>query len=188
MTVTESDRNSWLNLDWSGLGEWSEFYRGINQTEFTLPASSRLVARVWEHVLATPTAVAVLDDAGALSYEAMWSDALAVHDDLLQAGVCPGDFVGVCCQRDRRLPGTLIGVWLAGAAYVPLDLEYPRERLQHVIEDTKLAVIVTDDRTAVAGLGGTASWSNGRAVYHRRVMGSGPKRSSLLVLNPLQPT
>ncbi|MEU3725622.1 AMP-binding protein, partial [Streptomyces sp. NPDC031705] len=78
----------------------------------------------------TPQAPAVLGADGAvLTYAAL--DRLACrHAAALRArGVAPGDFVGVCLPRGPELVAALLGVWFAGAGYVPLDPGYPEARL-----------------------------------------------------------
>ncbi|MFX9638744.1 AMP-binding protein, partial [Acinetobacter baumannii] len=41
------------------------------------------------------------------------------------------------------LPAAILGIWAAGAAYVPLDPNFPTERLQNIIEDAEPKVILT---------------------------------------------
>ncbi|GAA2689290.1 hypothetical protein GCM10009864_74030 [Streptomyces lunalinharesii] len=63
---------------------------------------------------------------------------------LVEAGVGPGDRVGVCLGRSVALVVGLLGVLRAGAVYVPLDAGYPAERLAFVVEDTGVSVVVGD--------------------------------------------
>ena len=70
---------------------------------------------------------------------------LAAH--LEAHGVRPGDAVGVCLGRDVDLPGRLLGVLLAGAAYVPLDPEHPRARTDFVRSDAGCRVTLVDAST-----------------------------------------
>ncbi|PNE33122.1 non-ribosomal peptide synthetase [Streptomyces eurocidicus] len=64
---------------------------------------------------------------------------------LAERGVRPGDRVGVCLERGVDLVVALLAVLRAGAAYVPLDPDYPPERLAFVAEDTGLSVAVTGE-------------------------------------------
>jgi non-ribosomal peptide synthetase component F len=56
---------------------------------------------------------------------------------LSQRGVGSGDHVGICLDRSIELIAVLIGILKAGAAYVPLDPEYPGERLSMMVEDAE---------------------------------------------------
>ncbi len=64
---------------------------------------------------------------------------------LLKAnGVKPGDFVGLCCERNFGMVEAQLAIMRAGAAFVPLDHTYPQERLQFLLDDTRLQVLLTE--------------------------------------------
>jgi amino acid adenylation domain-containing protein len=69
-----------------------------------------------------------------------WSTAIA--HQLVQAGVTPGSFVGLCLPRSAEMLASILGILKAGAAYVPLDPHYPAERLRFIAEDAGLTTIV----------------------------------------------
>lgn len=62
---------------------------------------------------------------------------------LRAAGVRPGDCVGLCMDRSPAMLGALLGILKAGGAYVPLNLEHPRARLAHQLQETAAAALVT---------------------------------------------
>ncbi|MER7989945.1 amino acid adenylation domain-containing protein, partial [Streptomyces noursei] len=78
---------------------------------------------------------------------------------LLDLGVGPGDRVGVCLDRGVRPVEALLGVLKAGAAAVPLDPEYPRERLEFMVADSGAAVVLAE-----AGTAEVAAAAGGRVV------------------------
>jgi len=59
-------------------------------------------------------------------------------------GVIPGDLVGICMRRSLEMVIALLGVWKAGAAYVPLDPQYPEERLRLMLGDATAKVVLTE--------------------------------------------
>ncbi|WP_308313271.1 AMP-binding protein, partial [Streptomyces sp. G11C] len=67
-------------------------------------------------------------------------------------GVGPGDVVGVCLPRSVELVAVLLGVWKAGAAYVPLDPVYPAARTAAVVGDAGPAVVVSRSGVMPAGV------------------------------------
>ncbi len=73
---------------------------------------------------------------------------------LVRRGVGPGDLVGVFLPRSFDLIAAFLGILKAGAAYVPLDLHYPKDRLDFMLLDTGVKVVlgVSDQRNAL-GLG-----------------------------------
>ncbi|MGW1541288.1 amino acid adenylation domain-containing protein [Streptomyces sp. NPDC002309] len=102
-----------------------------------LPES--MPATVVEAVLAAagtrPWAVAVTGPEDSLTYAELADLSGRAASGLLDAGVRPGDVVGVSLPRDHLLPAALLAVWRAGAAYLPLDPDHPPERLTRLAAD-----------------------------------------------------
>jgi len=71
-----------------------------------------------------------------------WSNAIAA--DLQQRGIGAGDFVGLWYPRSLELPVAVLGILKAGAAYVPLDHEMPRDRIQKVFTDIQVKTYFSD--------------------------------------------
>jgi amino acid adenylation domain-containing protein len=80
------------------------------------------------------------------------AQAASLAEHLRQVGVGPGEPVAVAMPRGVDLVPALIGVHLAGACYVPLDIEHPIDRLNYVMGDASVRVLVTPDATVVPGL------------------------------------
>ncbi|MEN9865499.1 MAG: hypothetical protein RL748_1089, partial [Pseudomonadota bacterium] len=78
------------------------------------------------------------------------------HYLLSQQQVQPESLIGICLDRSLDLVVSILAVWKAGAAYVPLDPAYPSQRLAYMIEDARLSCIITRsavlDDQAQAGL------------------------------------
>ncbi|HEX2268324.1 MAG TPA: amino acid adenylation domain-containing protein, partial [Pyrinomonadaceae bacterium] len=79
-----------------------------------------------------------------LSYGELNEQANQVAHYLRELGVGPETIVGVCLERSTRLMVTLLGILKAGGAYLPLDPEYPAERLSYMIADAVAAVLITE--------------------------------------------
>lgn len=62
---------------------------------------------------------------------------------LIEKGIKKGDRVGICLGRSFELVACIIGILKSGAAYVPLDPNYPAERLGMMKEDAKLSLLIT---------------------------------------------
>ncbi|MFI6325613.1 amino acid adenylation domain-containing protein [Nonomuraea sp. NPDC050556] len=93
----------------------------------------------------TPDHPAVIAGTTRLTYEELDHRANDVARTLVTQGVGRGDLVGVCLHRDDWLVPALLGVWKAGAAYVPLDPAYPEERLRFMTEDAQVTTVITQD-------------------------------------------
>ncbi|AFA48651.1 non-ribosomal peptide synthetase [Acetobacterium woodii] len=89
-----------------------------------------------------PDHIAVKDKKGSISYAELdaASDVLAVQ--LLAAGVHKEDFIGVLSGRTREFIIGVIATMKAGAAYVPLDPEYPEDRLRYMLADSAADILL----------------------------------------------
>ncbi len=93
----------------------------------------------------TPDAVAVVCGEERLTYAQLDARAERLADSLRSRGVGPESLVGVMLERTAELVVTLLGVLKSGAAYVPLDPNYPAERLSFMAEDSGMAVLLTEE-------------------------------------------
>jgi amino acid adenylation domain-containing protein len=87
-------------------------------------------------------AEAVRASDGALAYAALQAQANRIAHWLLQRGCGRGDRVGICLPRTTALPAAVLGTLQAGAAYVPLDPDYPPARLREMASEAALAAVV----------------------------------------------
>ncbi len=97
-----------------------------------------------EQAARTPDAVAVSSGTAALTYAELARRADAVARALRERGVGPEAPVGVCVERSPEMVAAVLGVLRAGGAFLPLDPEYPAERLAFMLEDSGARVLLTD--------------------------------------------
>jgi amino acid adenylation domain-containing protein len=103
---------------------------------------------VRRQVLATPGQVAVTCGSTSLTYRELDDRAERVAASLRAVGVGPESLVAVALERSVALPVALLAVLKAGAAYLPLDVDYPAERQRHVLADSGTAVLLTERSVA----------------------------------------
>ncbi|MEU0879436.1 amino acid adenylation domain-containing protein [Lentzea sp. NPDC005914] len=99
-----------------------------------------------EQVLTTPDAVAVEHGADCLTYRELDRRSNQLAHLLRSKGVAAGDLVGLCLDRGVDLIVSILGVLKAGAAYVPIDPEHPLDRIQFLVDDAQLTVVVSRNR------------------------------------------
>ncbi|MEF2529748.1 amino acid adenylation domain-containing protein [Streptomyces sp. CS62] len=95
-----------------------------------------------------PGRTAVVDAAGPLTYGELAGQVHALTRILTEHGVRPGDVVGVLVARRAALIAALLAVQCAGAAYVPLDPDFPPARLAHITADAAPAAVIVDPHLA----------------------------------------
>ncbi|MDX3382375.1 amino acid adenylation domain-containing protein [Streptomyces niveiscabiei] len=99
----------------------------------------------------TPDAVALESADGVLTYRELDARAGVLARRLARYGVRPGELVGIAARPSPWFVVTMLAVVRAGAAYVPLDLSYPAERLAHMCRDSGVRVLVADSADGLAG-------------------------------------
>ncbi|MEM7325236.1 MAG: amino acid adenylation domain-containing protein [Actinomycetota bacterium] len=107
-----------------------------------------------------PDAIAAVCGDRHLSYGDLQAGAEAVAERLVAAGAGPNTMIGVLADRSIAMVTAIVGVLEAGAAYVPLDPNYPADRLRFMVGDAGIDLIVATvdaDRSAIdPAAGGTA--------------------------------
>jgi amino acid adenylation domain-containing protein len=114
-----------------------------NRTESEYPRELPLAALVESQVAETPNATAVVFGRQSLTYRELNERANQLARELVKCGAKPNELVGVCIERSLEMLIALLAVAKSGAGYLPLDPYLPAARLQHMIDDSGLGVIVT---------------------------------------------
>jgi amino acid adenylation domain-containing protein len=102
------------------------------------------IHQLFEHqVESTPDAVAAIYKDEQLTYRELNGRANQLAHYLQQLGVGPDVLVGICVERSLDMIVGLLGILKAGGAYLPLDPAFPPERIEFMLEDAQVPVLVT---------------------------------------------
>jgi amino acid adenylation domain-containing protein/non-ribosomal peptide synthase protein (TIGR01720 family) len=116
-----------------------------NATAAAIPAVT-LHGWIEERVRQTPEAVAVEFEASRLTYRELDQRANRLARHLRGLGVAPETLVGLAMERSLDMLVGVLAVLKAGGGYVPIDPEYPKERLAHMLDDSRVPVLLTQER------------------------------------------
>ncbi len=116
---------------------------GWNETTTDYPKNSLLQRQFELQVERTPHAIALIYGEREMTYDELNRRANQLAHHLRSLGVGPEVPVAMCLERSFEMVVALLGVLKAGGYYVPLDREYPRERLLFMLEDSAVPVILT---------------------------------------------
>ncbi|MFF7591554.1 amino acid adenylation domain-containing protein [Kitasatospora purpeofusca] len=143
-------------LDWlAGAGPDASFGR----IDLLDAAERRLVLETWndtavagrivpvpeliaEQAARTPYAAALVSDGSVLSYAELDARANRMAHYLRSLGAGPEAVVGLCLPRGAEMVTAILATWKAGAAYVPVDPEYPADRIAFMLRDSRAVALV----------------------------------------------
>ncbi|HEV2524710.1 MAG TPA: AMP-binding protein, partial [Gammaproteobacteria bacterium] len=131
LILTECE-NQKILLDW-------------NNTNVTFENHFKPVHYYFEgQALKTPYHLAVIFENKSLTYFELNTKANQVAQYLTQLGVLPDSLIGICAKRSLEMVIGILGILKAGCAYLPLDPNYPAERLSYMLSDSKSTIVLTD--------------------------------------------
>jgi amino acid adenylation domain-containing protein/non-ribosomal peptide synthase protein (TIGR01720 family) len=133
---------AWHQLDLFAVGECRKLREGFNNT--SCPLTAITMAPIFEERAAhAPHAIAIVQGERSVTYGELNQRANRLAHCLIKKGIGPESLVGVAIERSAEMVAAIIAIWKAGAAYLPLDSEYPRARLEHMLNDAAPMLVVT---------------------------------------------
>ncbi|MFN6485611.1 amino acid adenylation domain-containing protein [Nostoc sp. DedQUE02] len=114
-----------------------------NNTQADYPQDKCIHQLFEQQAELTPDAVAVVFENEQLTYKELNCRANQLAHYLKSLGVVADVLVGICVERSIEMVVGLLGILKAGGAYLPLDPEYPTERLRLMLEDAQVRVLLT---------------------------------------------
>lgn len=131
---------------------------GWNTTQAAYPDSC--LHEIFEMQAAkTPDAVAAIYEDESLTYRELNEKSTLLAIFLQKQGIEPDALMGICVERSLDMIIGLLGILKAGGAYIPLDPDYPADRLEYMIQDSKVSLILTR-----SGLTDKVSKINGKNI------------------------
>jgi amino acid adenylation domain-containing protein len=117
-----------------------------NDTKAEYPYHSPLHDLIAQTAAKYPTKTALLFNKQEISYRVLNETANQLAHYLIQKGITEGDIVGIALDRTPDMLITLLAVLKAGAAYLPLDPDYPQERVTFMLTDSSARMLITSKK------------------------------------------
>lgn len=125
--------------------ERQKLFFDFNDTTTDYPRDKCVHQLFEEQVERTPDKIAVIACDKELTYMELNKEANSIAHLLIEKGVCVGDIVAFSLSRKSHLIATILGILKTGAAYLPIDTDYPQERVEYMLADSKAKILLTDD-------------------------------------------
>jgi amino acid adenylation domain-containing protein len=131
-------------LEYLSSTETAQLVNGFNRAHVAYPKEKTVIDLFEEQVLRTPGHIALVYEAQQLSYSLLnekvnrWANILSIHHQ-----VQPGDLVGVMLDRSAEMIIAILAILRSGAAYVPIDTEFPAARMAWILKDAGVSVLLT---------------------------------------------
>ncbi|MBC9934894.1 non-ribosomal peptide synthetase [Chitinophaga qingshengii] len=121
--------------------------KGAGKT-MSLPADETAVTLFEKKVAAAPEQAALLNGSLSITYRELNEKAnILAHTLCDRYNVKKGDFVALVMERSEWAVIGLMGIWKAGAVYVPIDPAHPAQRIESILQQTGVRVLITDSNT-----------------------------------------
>lgn len=115
----------------------------FNNTDISYPLNSTVVDCFSEQVKKTPNAIALLFGDEKMTYKELDEKANHYAMCLMEIGIDNEDLVLICLEKGIEMIIGILAILKSGGAYVPIDSDYPKERIDFIVEDTKAKVILS---------------------------------------------
>lgn len=132
----------------------------VSEIEFILPEESKRIAHYNDtqadysyasildqfarQVQKNPNKLAIQQQEASITYSQLDQHAQRIASYLEKEGITEGDIIAIALPRSIEMLSAVLGVLKSGAAYLPLDLKYPRERLAYMLKDSGARIVLTD--------------------------------------------
>uniref|UniRef100_UPI00321A914C non-ribosomal peptide synthetase n=1 Tax=Chryseobacterium sp. TaxID=1871047 RepID=UPI00321A914C len=141
-----SKNNKIRNLQLLNNENYQKITKDWNNIEHDYPEGYTIHRLFEDQVVKTPNATALVYQNIRLSYQELNERANRLANYLIETyKVQPDDLIPMCLERSENMLIAILGVLKSGAAYVPMDPQYPADRIQHILKDTQAKVIITEE-------------------------------------------
>ncbi|WP_143323894.1 non-ribosomal peptide synthetase, partial [Clostridium sp. BL-8] len=126
--------------------EKNKLLNNFNKTKMEYPKNKTIVDLFEEQVKKTPSNIAVVCGNNKLTYKELNEKSNALARVLRGKGVEAETIVGIMIDKSLEMLIGIMGVLKAGGAYLPIDPEYPEDRIKYMLEDSNTKILLTQNK------------------------------------------
>ncbi len=144
--VTENIDTKLSEVDMLTEEERQQILIDFNNTKTDYPKDKTIHQLFEEQVERTPDNIAVVFEDKQLTYREINERANQLARVLRDKGVVPDSIVGIMIERSFEMIVGIMGILKAGGAYLPIDSEYPKDRIEYILKDSKCSMLLTQKK------------------------------------------
>lgn len=126
------------------LSDESSLLSAFAQSEVAYPRDKTIVHLFQEQAINSPSSIALVFEDTQFTFRQLNERSNQVAHYILNMGIQQQALVPICFERSAEMIIAMLGILKAGCVYVPIDPDYPSERIYYILEDTKAAIILTN--------------------------------------------
>lgn len=144
-SVVEDPEKPIYLLDWMSADEKEQMLRDLNRNDREYDRSRWVHELISEQAARHPDAVAIFSEGEERTFGWLEACSNQLSHLLIRMGIAPDQLVAVALPRNAQMVAVHLAVLKAGAAFVPIDTAYPRDRIAFVLEDLQPRLLITSD-------------------------------------------
>ena len=146
-TILENTEIKIADIDILSEEEKNQILYEFNNTKVDYPKDKTIVDLFEEQVEKTPNNIAIVFEGQKLTYRELNEKANQLARYLIENGVTNNSIVGIMVPRSLEMIIAMFGILKSGAAYLPLDPTYPKNRIKYILKDSNVNLLLTKDST-----------------------------------------
>ncbi|PEZ37093.1 non-ribosomal peptide synthetase [Bacillus cereus] len=126
--------------------EEESLYKKVNHTQRPYPYFQNIQEQFYMQVDRQSNRIAIATETESLTYRQLNMSSNQVAQHLLEKGIKRGDKVAIFLDRSMNSIVSMLGILKAGAAYIPIDVKYPEDRINYIVRDSEACRIITSNK------------------------------------------
>ena len=145
--IIEQDNVKIQEIDIVTPEEKEKIINEFNNTDFKYDKNTSIIKYFEEQVVKKPNKIALISNGKQITYKDLNQKANMLAKYLVNKGIKKGDVVGIMVSRSLEMAIGLIAILKSGATYLPIDSEYPLDRISYMIENSETKTVLVNNKT-----------------------------------------
>ena len=142
-TIIENSNIKLSDIDMLSVKEKNQILYEFNNTKTDYPSNKNIITLFEEQVEKTPNKIAVVFENQKLTYKELNEKANILARFLIANGAYNSDVIAILLDKSIQMIISILGILKIGAAFLPIDVNYPNERIDYILKDSNTNILLT---------------------------------------------